>query len=61
MKIKINKETCIDCGSCISICSDCFDFDDQDKTIVKPGKESDCPCADEAIDICPTQAIEKEE
>ena len=29
MKLKINKDKCIGCGQCVSLCEDVFDFDDE--------------------------------
>lgn len=62
MKIKIDEEKCINCGSCSSVCPDVFEMSDENKIQIKAGKEeSDDSCVQEAIDICPVQAIEKEE
>ena len=38
MKLKVNKEKCIGCGQCVSICDKAFDFDDDNlaKVIVSP-------------------------
>lgn len=61
MKIKINQETCIGCGSCQAVCPDCFELNQENKAIVKEQAKEQCSCIQEAIDICPVQAIEKEE
>ncbi len=59
MKINIDKEKCIGCGSCTAVCPDVFELDDNGKACLKEGKEeTDEKCAQEAVDICPVQAIE---
>ena len=30
-KIKVNQDKCISCGSCVAICPDIFDFNDNNK------------------------------
>jgi ferredoxin len=65
MKIKIDQEKCIGCGSCTSVCPDVFDLNDENKAILKDARTSqgeiDDQCVKEAVDICPVQAIEIEE
>jgi len=55
--VKINKETCIGCGACVSVCPEVFEMGDDGKAKVKAQK--DIPCVKEAIDSCPVQAISK--
>ena len=55
--VKIDKEKCIVCGACVSICSEVFEMHDDMKAYIKSQK--DIPCIKEAIDSCPTQAIIK--
>ena len=62
MKLKVNKEKCIGCGQCVSICDEAFDFDDDNlaKVVVDTipkDKEED---ATTAMESCPTGAIEEE-
>ena len=59
MKANVDKETCIGCGMCPSICPEVFDMDDDGKahTIVDEvpaGKEDE---AQDAADSCPVNAI----
>jgi ferredoxin len=55
--IVVDKETCIGCGSCSAICGEIFDLK-EGKAFVKPGQEeSKAPCAKEAQDSCPVNAI----
>ena len=56
MPIKIDKEKCIGCGLCVSICEDVFEMK-EDKAIVKAQKKT--PCVKEAIESCPVKAIKK--
>lgn len=59
-KVVVDKGLCIGCGSCISVCEKCFEFDDDGKSKVKP----DCDLVanessiKEAEAICPVQAID---
>jgi len=52
--VKIDKEKCIGCGSCASICSEGFEMSDDGKAHVKNAK---APCIKEGIDVCPVDAI----
>ena len=63
-KIKINQEECIGCGSCQAVCPDVFDLGHDNKACLKNGKdqgEADEKCIEDAIDICPVDAIKTEE
>lgn len=55
--VKINKEKCIGCGACVSICPSVFEIKDG-KANVK--SQEDFECVDKAIESCPAQAISKE-
>ena len=52
--IKVDKKTCIGCGSCEAICPEVFKLK-QGKAEVKAQKRP--PCLQEAVDSCPTNAI----
>ncbi len=61
MTIKIVVKDCIGCGSCAALMSDYFELDfkaGKVKIIKQPRKKSEVK---KAIEICPTQAIVKEE
>lgn len=59
-KVVINKDKCLDCGMCVGIESDVFDFDDDglakvnNDNINDDNKEN----VNNAIDSCPVAAIE---
>jgi len=56
--VKVDKEKCIGCGSCASICSKAFEMKEYEGSLKAyfkgSGKES---CIKEAIDSCPVDAI----
>ncbi|OYT42881.1 MAG: ferredoxin [Candidatus Aenigmarchaeota archaeon ex4484_56] len=59
-KIIVNREKCIGCGSCVSIC-DNFELDEDGKS--KPIKDEveELGCSKDAAEICPVEAIEIKE
>lgn len=63
MKLKVNKEKCIGCGQCVSITDQkVFDFDDDNlaKVIESPVSSENEEAANDAMESCPTGAIEEE-
>jgi ferredoxin len=58
-KPSVDKELCIGCGSCISVCPECFELDDEGKSSVIA---ETCDCDLEEIVLgCPVQAITVED
>jgi len=55
MMVSVDKEKCIGCGLCASICEEVFEMGDDGKAQVKAQKN--IPCVKEAIDQCPVNAI----
>ena len=59
MKAKVDRDTCIGCALCTSICPEVFEMDDESIAVVKvdivPSDVEDT--AKEAEDSCPTDAI----
>jgi ferredoxin len=53
--IKVNKEKCIGCGLCASLCKEVFFIGKDGKADVKAQKK--IPCVKEAIESCPVSAI----
>lgn len=62
MKVIIKDEKCISCGSCVSLTDGkIFDFDEETGkafTINEEIKKEDEELIKQAIDFCPTDAIE---
>ncbi len=61
MKVKVNKDVCIGCGACQAIEGDVFELGDdglaQTKVEVVPEDKENS--VQDAIESCPTGAIEK--
>ena len=55
--ISIDKEQCIGCGLCASVCEQVFEMKDG-KAYVKKGQEkSKIPCVKESVEACPVTCI----
>jgi len=63
MKPIVDKDTCIACGLCPSICPECFDMQDDGKAgaIVEDVPDGSEDSAKEAEESCPVDAIVIEE
>lgn len=63
MNAIVDRDACIGCGLCNTICPEVFEMDDEDIAIViaEPVPEENEACAQEATDSCPTDAISIEE
>jgi ferredoxin len=56
--VTIDKNKCIGCGACASICEAVFEMKDDGKAHVKKGQEkSKDSCVKEAAESCPVEAI----
>ncbi len=62
MKVKVNEDACIGCGACMAICEDVFEMNDEGLSVViqNPVDESVEEEVKDAIESCPTGAIEEE-
>lgn len=56
LKFKVNKEKCISCGVCISICPEGTDWDEDGKSKITDSEKME-ECGGESV--CPYGAIEK--
>lgn len=63
MKVKVNRDACIGCGACAAICPYVFEIDDEglSKVVNSDVKDGNIDDVKDAIDSCPTGAIEEAE
>jgi ferredoxin len=63
MKFVVNKEACIGCGACVSICPQIFDLNDEGLSFIKTNEEindeEEKKDAIRALESCPTGAIQE--
>ena len=53
----IDDSLCEGCGSCVELCPEVFEVREDEKAyVIGPDKCNTCNCQ-EAVDLCPTQAI----
>jgi len=65
MKIQLEREKCIGCGSCQAVCPKYFELSDDGKSHIKDAVKQDIEelevekieCAVPAADACPVQCI----
>ena len=65
-KVTVNRDECIGCGTCATVCQKFFEVLDNGKAHLKNAKEQSGqevleivnePCLKEAVDACPAQCI----
>ena len=63
VKVRLDSDGCISCGACVAICENIFEFNDQNKSIVKkqPSNPEEIQCVKEAVNACPVMDIHVEE
>lgn len=63
MKVKVNKEACIGCGACAAICDKVFELNSEGLSVEKMTEvpKEEAQNVRDAVDACPTGAIEVEE
>ena len=57
----IDEEECQGCESCVEICPEVFEFDEDSQIAVVKNPQADEDCIQEAIDSCPVECIRWEE
>lgn len=55
--VSVDKETCIGCGLCESICEQVFEMKDGKAHVKKGQEKSKIPCVKESVESCPVSAI----
>jgi len=55
--VKVDKNKCIGCGNCSSICPEVFEMQDDGKAGVKKNAKVNAKCIKKAIESCPVDAI----
>lgn len=60
MAVVIDPDECIGCESCVEICPDVFEMDDDGEKAIVIAPDADSECVDESIETCPNEAISKE-
>lgn len=59
---KVNKDKCLGCGACVGTCDEVFTIDDDNlATVMNQPTNDNMDLAVEAMENCPTGAIEKED
>ncbi|MEA3430962.1 MAG: ferredoxin [Nanoarchaeota archaeon] len=59
-KIEFNKDGCIGCGACASVCADNWDMVEEDagyKAKLKNDSVDELGCNKEAAEVCPVKVI----
>ncbi len=57
MKVQVDQDLCIGCGTCELMCSQCFQLEDGKAQVMSDNCENvDCDIQ-EVIDSCPVEAI----
>ena len=58
--IKVDKDKCGGCGTCEAVCPKVFKINEQTFKSEVLNANSELPCVQDAIDMCPSQAISRE-
>ena len=57
-KVVIDSDECIGCESCVELCPEIFEFDDEnEKAVVILPEGGDEDCIEDAISNCPVECI----
>ena len=55
-KVVVDDDLCIGCGACVSACPECFELNEDGKSVVIENVTCGCDLEEVALD-CPVQAI----
>lgn len=61
MKVYVDPELCISCGTCVDLCPEVYDWNEDEKaqsTDEEVSEEAE-DCAQEALESCPVDAIKQ--
>jgi len=58
--IKIDEEKCIGCGTCTAVCDKVFKLNEETMKAEAINSNAEDDCVKEAVEMCPTDAIEIE-
>lgn len=59
MDLRVDREKCIGCGTCVALCQECFQLDEEGKSeVIK--KECETCNLEDVASACPVGAIEIE-
>ncbi len=59
--VVINTDECIGCESCVELCPEVFEFNEEEEKAEVISEEGTEECIDEAMDACPVGCIYWEE
>ncbi len=60
-KVIIETDECIGCETCVELCPEVFEFDEEAEKAVVIQPEGGPECVEEAIETCPVECIHWEE
>ncbi len=60
-RVIIETDECIGCETCVELCQEVFEFDEEAEKAVVIKPEGGPECVEEAIDTCPVECIRWED
>lgn len=60
-RVVIDESECDGCETCVELCPDVFEFDEDNEVAKVINPEADDECIEEAIESCPAECIYWEE
>ena len=59
MTVVIDPDECIGCESCVELCPEVFEMDEDGEKAIVIDADATSDCVEESIEICPNDAISK--